>query len=80
MRFGRMERRLDEVRGKHIVRALEGPTEKKMPDSVVGVLARGSNELDLVRSGLDDTMRLAYQEIRETKAAHTEVKDYRTAA
>ena len=80
MRFGRMERRLDELRGQHIVRALEEATEKKMPDWVLGELAHGSDELDLVRSGLDDTMRVAYQEIREIKLSNDKVKDYRTAA
>jgi len=36
--------------------------------------------LDLVRSGLDDTMRLAYQESRELRHSNDKVHDYRTAA
>ena len=39
-----------------------------------------ADELDLVRSGLDDTMRLAYQEIREVKQSREKVRDFRTAA
>ena len=80
MRFGRLERRIDEIRGHHIVKALEEVTEKKMPGWVFDELVKGSDELDLVRSGLDDTMRTAYQEIREVKASSKKIKDYRTAA
>ena len=80
MRFGRMERRLDEVRGANIIKALEEATEKKMPDWVLNELTHGADELDLVRSGLDDTMRLAYQEIREVKVSNNKVGSYRTAA
>jgi glutamate dehydrogenase (NAD(P)+) len=40
----------------------------------------GANELDLVRSGLDDTMHPAYQEMDETMHAHNEIPDLRTAA
>jgi glutamate dehydrogenase (NAD(P)+) len=40
----------------------------------------GADELDLVRSGLDDTMRLAYQQISQTKEANKKVNDFRTAA
>jgi glutamate dehydrogenase (NAD(P)+) len=80
IRFGRMERRAEELRGRHIIRALEEATGRKMPDWVLKELSRGSDELDLVRSGLDDSMRLAFQQIREVKAKREKVKDYRTAA
>jgi glutamate dehydrogenase (NAD(P)+) len=51
-----------------------------MPDWVLKELSRGSDELDLVRSGLDDSMRLAFQHIRDVKAERETVEDYRTAA
>jgi len=41
---------------------------------------RGAGELELVRSGLDDTMRSAYQSMREVWHGRDEVKDLRTAA
>ena len=41
---------------------------------------RGAGELELVRSGLDDTMRKAYQDMREVWHARDDVKDLRTAA
>jgi glutamate dehydrogenase (NAD(P)+) len=37
-------------------------------------------ELNLVRSGLDDTMREAYQQIRDIWRGRPEVPDLRTAA
>ncbi len=41
---------------------------------------RGADELELVRSGLDDTMRTAYQSMREVWHGRDDVKDLRTAA
>jgi glutamate dehydrogenase (NAD(P)+) len=80
IRFGRMARRAEEVRGHHIIKALEEAAGKKMPEWVLKELCRGADELDLVRSGLDDTMRSAYEQIREVKLTNPMVQDYRTAA
>jgi len=41
---------------------------------------KGADELELVRSGLDDTMRTAYQSIREVWHGRDDVPDLRTAA
>ena len=41
---------------------------------------RGADELELVRSGLDDTMRAAYQAMREIWHSRDDVTDLRTAA
>jgi glutamate dehydrogenase (NAD(P)+) len=41
---------------------------------------RGAGELELVRSGLDDTMRSAYQSMREVWHNRQDVTDLRTAA
>lgn len=79
MRFGRLERRFDETRGRHIVQALEG-TGGKVPDYLREELVRGADELDLVRSGLDDSMRLALQEIIQTRNSNENIEDYRMAA
>ena len=43
-------------------------------------IRHGADELDLVRSGLDDTMRDAYQQIREVYRVHDDIPDLRTAA
>ena len=41
---------------------------------------RGAGELELVRSGLDDTMRTAYQSMREVWHGRKDVDDLRIAA
>ncbi len=80
IRFGRMERRYDEAKGLSFVEALETLTDKTVPVKLRKEIFRGADELDLVRSGLDDTMREAYQEIRETMKRFPQVSDLRTAA
>lgn len=40
----------------------------------------GTGELELVRSGLDDTMRIAYQQMSERWHSRDDVKELRTAA
>ena len=80
IRFGRMERRIDEVRGQRIVEAIETAVGKSLPETQRHDLVRGADELDLVLSGLDDTMRQAYNEMREVFLSHDKVRDLRTAA
>lgn len=80
IRFGRMERRHDELRGTQIVDMIEHMTGKKVPQELSMKLRHGAEELDLVRSGLDDTMRRAYQEMREVLITQKGVPDLRTAA
>ncbi len=80
IRMGRMERRHEEVRGRHIVELIESMTGRKAPEGAVELLMAGPEEVDLVRSGLDDTMRKAYREIREVWHTRDSVPDLRTAA
>jgi glutamate dehydrogenase (NAD(P)+) len=80
IRFGRLDRRLEEQRGLHIVHAIEALTGKKMARELAAPIMSGANELDLVRSGLDDTMRTGYCAVRDMRAAREGVKDLRTAA
>jgi glutamate dehydrogenase (NAD(P)+) len=80
LRFGRIERRFDEARGHNVVRALEETTGRKVPEWISEKLTRGADELDLVRSGLDDSMRQAMQEIIDIRSRKPEIEDFRTAA
>jgi len=80
IRFGRMERRYDEMRGQHFIAALQSLTQKDVPEWMQSEIVKGADELDLVRSGLDDTMRHAYQELSETLQSNDKVNDFRTAA
>lgn len=85
IRFGRMQRRQEESRHELIVAELErlnahmGDKWSLSPDFKQKYL-RGADELELVRSGLDDTMRIAYQEMREIWHGRDDVEDLRTAA
>ncbi len=85
IRFGRMQRRQEESRHQLVVDELERLSADKQlgwtlsPDFKTKYL-RGAGELELVRSGLDDTMRIAYQSMREVWHSREDVDDLRTAA
>ena len=85
IRFGRMQRRQEEARHELIV----GELERLSKDTGIGwqltpdfkdKYLRGAGELELVRSGLDDTMRAAYQAMQTTWHTRSDVTDLRTAA
>jgi len=80
VRFGRLDKRFHEARGEHIISAIEMASNTTVPEWVRDEIARGADEFDLVRSGLDDTMRLAFQEILETRRNNPKIDDYRMAA
>jgi glutamate dehydrogenase (NAD(P)+) len=80
MRFGRMQRRYDELRGQNLIDAMEHIAQKSVPEEMKREISRGAGEIDLVRSGLDDTMRMGFQDMRNTMKAYPHIKDYRTAA
>jgi len=85
IRFGRMQRRAEEARSRLLVEELERLSADKglgwtlSPDFKARFLT-GSDELALVRSGLDDTMRIAYQSMREVWHGDPRAGDLRTAA
>jgi glutamate dehydrogenase (NAD(P)+) len=79
MRYGRLQRRYDETRAMHQLTALESITGQQVPDWMRKEIVQGASELDLVRSGLDDTMRAAYQQINEVMEESEEIEDMRTA-
>jgi len=74
-----MQRLHEEQRGAELASILEKVSCSSMDDDSRNSISRGADELDLVRSGLDDTMRLAYQQIRETLLGEDKIKDLRTA-
>jgi len=85
IRFGRMQRRQEETRHQLLLDELERLTTSagldwKISDRFKEKYLKGADELELVRSGLDDSMRAAYQAMREVWHNHPEVKDLRTAA
>jgi glutamate dehydrogenase (NAD(P)+) len=80
IRFGRLDRRHEAHRGAQIITALEEMVGKPVPDHLKARLSYGSDELDLVRSGLEDTMSTAYQTMSEIHKSRDNVPDLRTAA
>jgi len=79
IRFGRMQRRQEEARHKLLVDEMERLTGKSVSADFRDRYLRGADELELVRSGLDDTMRIAYQHMAEVWRARPDVPDLRTA-
>ena len=85
IRFGRMQRRQEEGRHELLIQELERLSSDKnlgwtlSPDFKSKYL-RGAGELELVRSGLDDTMRSAYNAMRDVWHGRQDVQDLRVAA
>ena len=75
-----MQRRQDEARQTMLLHEVEEMTGCPFPESFKKAYRQGADEIDLVRSGLDDTMRTAYQAIRHEWHANEKCHDLRTAA
>jgi glutamate dehydrogenase (NAD(P)+) len=85
IRFGRMQRRAEEARTRMLIDELERLSADKglgwtLSPGFKHRYLTGSDELELVRSGLDDTMRIAYQSMREVWHNRPGVTDLRMAA
>lgn len=78
--FGRLEKRFQEYSYRRLLTAVEGATEKRFSSEMLKIFSQGADELDLVRSGLEETMANAYQEIREIWLKLDGKSDLRTAA
>ncbi|MFZ1497123.1 MAG: Glu/Leu/Phe/Val dehydrogenase, partial [Saprospiraceae bacterium] len=70
MRFGRMEKRFDHNTYENLVALIERMTGKTVSSLERDFLTRGADEIDLVRSGLEETMINSYRQIREIKMQH----------
>ena len=80
MRFGRMEKRFDQAKYNNMVSLVEKLTGKTIGLKARDFLTKGADEIDLVRSGLEETMITAYNQIRQVKQRKKKVTDLRTAA
>lgn len=80
IRFGRMQRRQEEARNRLLIEELERLTGNEVSRSFAEKYTQGADELTLVRSGLEDTMRGAYQSMAEVWRSRPEAGDLRTAA
>lgn len=80
VRFGRIGKRFDAAASGAMVSAVEEITGKKLSARQFDSVVRGADEVDLVNSGLEETMIYAYAEIREIWKSKPEIEDLRTAA
>jgi len=80
MRFGRMEKRFDHNTYNNLVTTIEDMTGKRIGAQEREFLTKGAEEIDLVRSGLEETMINSYNQIRDTWKRKKGVDDLRTAA
>ena len=79
IRFGRLEKRRNAFQFDTLISAIETMTGKEMPNKFKEQFIEGANEIDLVRSGLDDMMREAYQKVRQSMIEN-DIPNLRTAA
>ena len=80
IRFGRLQRRQEERKTQLMIEAIEMMSGKTFPEKLLEEITAGPTELDLVRSGLDDTMRQGYQVISEKWHSDERIPDLRIAA
>ena len=80
IRFGRLQRRAQENQLSSLIGGIETLTKEKFSDEFKKEIVKGDSELDLVRSGLEDTMRTTYEVISNLWNSDTNIPDLRTAA
>ena len=80
VRFGRMEKRFVESSSRQLLTAIENSTDRIFSDREIAEIAKGPDEIDLVNSGLEETMTEAYHEVRNLKMSKGEDVDLRTAS
>ena len=80
VRYGRMEKRFTENMNQHILGQMEELTGKTVSADEREFIMHGADEVDLVRSGLEETMITATREIMDIWNANPNIPDMRTAA
>ncbi len=80
IRFGRIQRRQLENQFEALIAGVESITGTPFPAAHRNEVLSGATEINLVRSGLEDTMRGAYNAISATWNETDNVPDLRTAA
>lgn len=80
VRYGRMEKRFTENQNRQMLEVTEEFTGRKVSNKVRDEIVHGPEEVDLVRSGLEETMIAATREIMDAWKANPAIPDMRTAA
>ncbi|MBK8444366.1 MAG: Glu/Leu/Phe/Val dehydrogenase [Sphingobacteriales bacterium] len=80
VRFGRMDKRFQQTAFDKIISEVEKLTGRNIEKEQKMFLTKGADEIDLVNSGLEETMINAYHSIRDVWKNNPQAKDLRTAA
>nr|BCX00976.1 MAG: glutamate dehydrogenase [Bacteroidota bacterium] len=80
VRFGRMQKRYEQSSLERMLRAVEIATGKTFSETERRAIAHGPDEEDIVNSGLEETMIMAYHQIREIWKRDPRTGTLRTAA
>ncbi len=80
VRYGRLEKRFTENMNAHILGQIEAVSGKKVDSEEKEFILHGADEVDLVYSGLEETMITATREIMEVWKTNPQIPDMRTAA
>jgi len=77
--FGRMDKRYEEMTNQRMVKIIEDISDHKLTDTQRQTLTEGASEIDIVNSGLEETMVKAYHTTRDIMKQQN-VPDLRTAS
>ena len=80
VRYGRLEKRFTENMNSHILGQIEELSGKKVKENAREMIMHGPDEVDLVYSGLEETMINATHEIMNLWKDNPDIPDMRTAA
>jgi glutamate dehydrogenase (NAD(P)+) len=80
VRYGRMEKRFTENTNKNILDTMEKLTGRNVSAKERSLVEHGPSEVDLVHSGLEETMIEATHEIMNCWKANPKIPDMRTAS
>ena len=75
-----MDKRYEEMSNQNLINTVETMTGKSLTQAERMTIVKGADELELVNSGLEDTMIRAYHEIREIRNSNNAIDTLRTAA
>ena len=75
MRFGRMDKRFNQSTYENIVSTFETLTGKSISEKEKSFITRGAEEVDLVRSGLEETMINSFHQIMEVYHGYEKVNN-----
>ena len=80
VRFGRMQKRFEEKSQTALIELVEDMTGKKLSEKEKSRVIKGADEIDIVNSGLEQTMIEAYREIRQFWKSTKKCESLREAA